>query len=524
MIPLYNTGQVRGADEYALEKLGIPGNILMENAARSIYESIVDNCSDEIFAKTVGIVCGKGNNGGDGFALARNFLINGFTVEVVALCSEKELKGDALLNYRILKNLALADKNISIKHYTGQKSLTGLIDCEIIVDAILGTGAKGELKEPFVTIINYLNKLDGIKVAVDIPTGLDSDNGTGETVFEADLTVSLCELKSGLFYGKGYVNAGKVEKGSIGISSRYFEKLDVDAYLIEPEDVLNYLPVKNPAAHKYSAGKVYVIAGSGQFSGAAFLTSNAVMKSGAGACTLGFPRSIKNIALQRLHMPTVSPYEDGTDEFLSVKSLGDVETKIKWADCIAIGPGLGRNKETFTAVQALLKKSRNKTFVIDADALYALGDKKYREINLTGQVLTPHQKEFADLLGISLDDLQSNTLPIGRKFAKENGCFLVLKGAPTIIFNPAGEAIINSSGNPGMAKFGTGDVLTGFIAGMIAQSESIEEALIASVYLHSLSADLLIPEKTVYGITSLDILENLPYAIKFICDTFAKNS
>lgn len=524
MIPLYNTGQVRSADEYALAKLGIPGIVLMENAARSIYESIAENFTDDMFAKTVGIVCGKGNNGGDGFALARNFHINGYTVNVIALCSEKELKGDALLNYRILKNFALSNKNVSIKHYVNQKSLAGLIDCEIIIDAILGTGAKGELKEPFATIINYLNKLDGIKVAVDIPTGLDADTATGETVFEADLTVSLCELKSGLFYGKGYTSAGQVEKGSIGINSEYFDKLDVDTYLIEPEDVFNYLPVKNLADHKYSAGKVYVIAGSGQFSGAAFLTSNAVMKSGAGACTLGFPRSIKNIALQRLNMPTVSPYEDGTDEFLSMKSFDDVETKIKWADCIAIGPGLGRNKETFHAVHSLLKKNKNKTFVIDADALYALGNKKYKEISLTNQVLTPHQKEFADLLGISLVDLQSNILPIGKKFAKENGCYLVLKGAPTIIFNPGGEAIINSSGNPGMAKFGTGDVLTGFIAGMIAQSESIEEALIVSVYLHSLSADLLIPEKTIYGITSLDIMENLPYAIKFICDTFVKIS
>jgi ADP-dependent NAD(P)H-hydrate dehydratase / NAD(P)H-hydrate epimerase len=524
MIPLYNTKQVRSADEYAIAKLGMSGAILMENAARSIYESIVNNFAGELLAKTVGIVCGKGNNGGDGFALARNFIINGYSVTVIALASEKELKGDALLNYRILKNFALADEDVEIKHFVNQKSLAGLIDCEIIIDAILGTGAKGTLTEPVESIVNYLNKLDGIKVAIDIPTGLDADTATGETVFEADLTVSLCELKSGLFYGTGYSNAGQIEKGSIGINSGYFDRLDVDAYLIEPEDVFNYLPVKDIAAHKYSAGKVYVVAGSGQFSGCAFLSSNAVMKSGAGACTLGFPRSIKNIALQRLDTPTVSPYEDGSDEFLSMNSLIDVEEKIKWADCIAIGPGLGRNNETFLAIQALLKKNRNKTFVIDADALYALGSKKYKDINLANQVLTPHQKEFADLLGIQIDALQKDILHIGKKFASENKCYLVLKGAPTIIFNPGGEAIINSSGNPGMAKFGTGDVLTGFIAGMIAQSGSIEEALVVSVYLHSLAADLLVPEKTIYGITSLDILENLPYAIKFIYDTFIKIS
>lgn len=524
MIPLYSTAQIREADEYALKHYGIPGSILMENAARSVFELVESNFADQVSVKTVGIVCGKGNNGGDGFALARNFLINDYYVVVVALADEKTLKGDALFNYNILLKMASSNKNISIVQYKNSKSLLCLEDCEIIIDALLGTGTKGALNEEYTQIISNLNEISAIKIAVDIPTGLDCDTATGDIIFEADMTVSLSELKTGLFYGKGYLNSGKIVKGSIGMGSEYYEKLEVDRYLIEPEDVFNYLPPKDLAAHKYSSGKVLVIAGSGKYSGAAFLTSNAVMKSGAGACTLTFPKSIKNIALQSLTVPTVNTYEDFGNEYLSVKSMKDLEEWLKWADCIAIGPGLGREEDTFIAVREIINKYKNKPFIIDADALYALGNKVYKGINLSGKVLTPHQKEFADLLGITLNELQKDLISYGSGFAKENDCYLVLKGAPTIIFNPEGEAIINSTGNPGMAKFGTGDVLTGFLAGMGAQSKSVEQAVIISVYLHSLAADLLIKEKTVFGMTSLDILEKLPFAIKFIYDTFTSDT
>jgi len=523
MIPLYTTKQVREADKYAIEKCSIPGAILMENAARSIFEIIESYLAGEAAIK-IGIICGKGNNGGDGFALARHFLNFNYPVTVITAGTEKELKGDALLNYIILKKLALSGKNLSIIAYKGNNSLTPLKGCPVIVDALLGTGAKGILKEPFKSIIEYANKLNSYRIAVDIPTGLDADTGEGDTIFNADLTVSLCELKTGLFYGKGYVNCGKVEKGYIGIGEEYFNNITVKDYLIEPEDAFNYLPDKSPDAYKYTAGKTLVIAGSGRFTGAALLTANAVMKSGAGACVLAFPESIKNSALRKLNVPTVLPYDDSGKEHLTVKSLNDLKEKIKWADSIAIGPGLGREPETLLAVQTIINENDKKHFVIDADALYALQNKKYNSINLKGKVLTPHQKEFADMLGITLEELRMDMLNKGKKFALKTGCNLVLKGAPTIIFNPKGEAFINSSGNPGMAKFGSGDVLTGFIAGIIAQSGKVEESIIPAVYIHSLSADLLLKKKTVYGMTSSDILENLPYAIKFICDTFTSVS
>ncbi|MDH7605572.1 MAG: NAD(P)H-hydrate dehydratase, partial [Melioribacter sp.] len=191
-----------------------------------------------------------------------------------------------------------------------------------------------------------------------------------------------------------------------------------------------------------------------------------------------------------------------------------------WADVIAIGPGLGREEETQIAVREILRSYKSKNFVIDADAIFALKNEEYKKVNLKGKILTPHHKEFADLIGIESKDLENNILKIGKDFAKENNCYLVLKGAPTIIFNPQGEAFINSAGNPGLAKFGSGDVLTGIIASFQAQSDDIEESLISAVYIHSLAADLLLNEKSEFGYTSNDLMEKIPYAIKFIINSF----
>jgi hydroxyethylthiazole kinase-like uncharacterized protein yjeF len=185
-----------------------------------------------------------------------------------------------------------------------------------------------------------------------------------------------------------------------------------------------------------------------------------------------------------------------------------------------LGPGLGREESTKNAVIEILKIHKTKKIVIDADAIHALGSEEYKKLNLKGKVLTPHHKEFADMIGIGLDELDKNLLNYGKNFSTESGGFLVLKGAPTIIFNPSGEVFINSAGNPGLAKFGSGDVLTGMISGFLAQTDEIEEALISAIYIHSLAADLLLEEKTEYGYTSEDLIEEIPNAIKFILKSF----
>ncbi len=516
MIPLFSTNQIRSIDGVAINEHGIPGLILMENAALQILSITLEKTGHLPVRNKIGFVCGKGNNGGDGFAVARHFANYGYSVSVIYIGNEDELTPDCKTNFNILKNIAKYNNNILLKKYSSIKDLRFLSDCNIIFDALLGSGAKGELKEPFLTIVKNINKINAFKVAVDISTGLDADLGFAETAFNADLTITLGELKSGLFFGEGYKCAGQVVKGNIGISNSLFDKYETAEYLVEPEDVLNALPVKARNINKYSAGKVLIIAGSAGMPGAAVLTANSTLKIGAGASILCYPASSKNLLENKFSEVIVNAYEDNAKGFLSESNLDELKERIEWADVLALGPGLGRNPGTQNAVRLLLKNFKNKKFVVDADALFALGDGQYSGIDLSGKILTPHHGEFANLIGITVDDLKKDILSYGKEFAKNTGAFLVLKGAPTIIFTPGGESLINSAGNSGMAKFGTGDVLTGVIAGILAQQDNIEDAAVAGVYLHSLSADLLLKDHTEYGYTATDIINNLSSAIKFV--------
>lgn len=520
MIPLFSTGQIREADKYAIEQIGLLGPVLMENASIQIFETLRDKILYLGLGKKIGFVCGKGNNGGDGYATARHLYNFGFDIIVISIGNENEMSPDCKANFHILKNLSLNESRIKIKNYEKPSDLSLIKSCNVIVDSMLGTGVTGELKEPYQTIVNFLHKIDCYKVAIDIPTGLNADTGFGENVFNADLTITLGEFKKGLFIQDGYVNCGDIVKSYIGLGFSFFDRYETDEYLIEPEDVYNYLPVKSKGIHKYTAGKVLTIAGSVELPGAAALTSMSVLKVGAGASIAAVPFGAKNFIHKKNTEVVIKTYGDTSKQYFTPDAVDELKEKINWADVIIIGPGLGRKPETISAVIKILKIKKRARAVIDADAVVAMSDMAYKDIDLRNCVLTPHIGEFSILTGISIDEIKKDILRYGKKFAKENKTYLVLKGAPTIIFNPAGDAIINTAGNPGMAKFGTGDVLSGVIGGLISQSKDIESSVLAAVYLHSLSADLLITDYTVFGFTATDILNNLPKAIKFIRDTF----
>jgi hydroxyethylthiazole kinase-like uncharacterized protein yjeF len=515
MIPLYSTRQIRDVDEYAIKKVAIPGLLLMENASREIFQKVYERIG-HLKSPQIGFVCGKGNNGGDGFAAARHFSNAGFEVVVVYLGTEKEMSKDCKFNFTFLRKLSVTSNKITIKNYVSSASLNPLKECDIIFDALLGSGTKGELREPYPSIINYLNKLKAFKVAIDIPTGLNADTGYAEVSFNADLTVTLGELKKGLFFGDGYVFSGEVEKGGIGIPDLLYDRFTPTEFLIEPEDALLGLPVKAKNIHKYSAGKVLTIAGSGSLPGAAVLSSTSALKIGAGASILCFPKSVRELVHKRLGEVVVKAYEDSGKEYLSEKNLDELKDRIKWADVVAIGPGLGRNNETQKAVISFIKRHQNKKVVIDADAVFALGQGRYKKLNLKNCVFTPHHAEFSSMIGISNAELKKDILKYGKAFVKKTGAYLVLKGAPTIIFTPAGDALINTTGNPSLAKFGTGDVLTGFIAGLLSQQSDIEKAVVTAVYLHSLAADLLAAKRTKLDILASDIQNYIPQTIKFL--------
>lgn len=519
MIPLYSTEQVRLADNFAINTLNIPSIVLMENAARSIFSKIKNYY--DLSNKKITILVGKGNNGGDGLALARHLIINDFQIKVILLSEENSLSTDSRINLNILKKLITYYPQNSIINFT-KNSLKVIKNSDIIIDAIFGTGISGAIKEPYKSVIEFVNKLNAIRIAIDVPSGLNSDTGYAETAFKADLTVTLAGLKKGLFINDGKYYSGIVTKGSIGIGNEFFKSCSSTEYLIEHEDILDAIPKRSVKDNKYSTGKVLVIAGSKDFIGAAALTANSAMKSGSGAVVVACPASLRSLYQKHLLEPTTLAYEDNQKGILQRESLKQLISKIEWADSIVIGPGLGREEVTKESVRLLLQKLKSKKVIIDADAIYAIINSN---LSLKNFVLTPHHKEFADLLGIGLCELKKDLLFWGKKFVEQRKAYLVLKGSPTIIFTPDGDALINSTGNPGMAKFGVGDVLSGMIASFISKKKKIESGVTAAVYLHSLSADLLKIKRHELTYTAKDILENFDDTFKFISNSLiSKNN
>jgi len=533
MKSLFSVRQSRELDDFAVSKLNYPSLLLMENASSSIFSLILKHNPDLVPQDKVGIICGKGNNGGDGFALARHFAAKGVNVSVLHLYDENELTPDASVNFSVLKainskfKIRTSDGLLTVKKYASLKDLNILRDSRIIVDAILGTGTVGPLTEPLKSIVEKLNSFSGFKVAADVPTGLNADTGYGETIFNADLTVSLGSLKRGLFIGKGYENCGLIEQGYIGVDDEWLES-EFSDFLIEKFDFSYSMPVKKKSVNKYSAGKVLTIGGSGQYTGAGEMTAFTALRVGAGASVLAVPASVKNNFLRYPEL-VLEPYPDNDFPFLSPDAVLDLKKRIQWADIIAVGPGLGREDETVEAVVYLLNHYPGKNFIIDADALFAISKAGVKKVNLRNSVLTPHLGEFELLSGIPVSELEKDLLKSGREFAQKTGSSLVLKSAKTIHFTPDGEAFINLAGNPGLAKFGSGDVLTGVIAGMSAQmknpkleirspdgidSRDLSLAILGAVYLHSYTGDLLMKKFTEFGYTATDLMNHLPKAIK----------
>lgn len=517
MKPLFSVQQSRELDKFAVTKLNYPSILLMENAAIGLFLVIHRHNPDLLLRDKIGIVCGKGNNGGDGFALARQFLAKGVNVSLLHLYDENELTPDAATNFSILK--ALNSKQLTLKKFTSIKDLGIFRDSRIIVDAILGTGCAGPLAEPVKSIVEKLNLFDAYKVAADVPTGLNADTGYGETVFNADLTVSMGSLKRGLFIGKGYEFCGIVEYASIGVNPEWLEA-DTYDFLIEEDDFSCSMPVKKKTVNKYTAGKVLTIGGSGRYFGAGEMTAFSALRVGAGASVLAVPESIRDNFLRFAEL-VLEPYPDNDFPYFSADAVTAMKKRIQWADIIAVGPGLGREDETIEAVIYLINRHPGKCFVIDADALFAISKAGYNKVNLRNSILTPHLGEFELLSGIPISELQKDLLKAGREFAMKTKSTLILKSAKTIHFTPDGEGFINLAGNPGLAKFGTGDVLTGVIAGLGAQtknpiidSRDLSLSILSAVYLHSYAADCLMKKYTEFGYTATDLMNYLPIAIR----------
>ena len=494
---LPNGKQMSEADAHTIHEIGIPSLVLMERAALQIVETMhKKNISTE---KSL-IVCGSGNNGGDGFAVARLLTEQGKHADVLFAGKEASLSEECRCQKQIVENMGISVfTEFPDEEYT------------VIIDAVFGVGLCREITGHYKDVIDWMNLQDAEKVAVDIPSGICA--ATGKilgTAFRADLTVCMACVKLGceLFPGKSY--AGESIPVAIGIDPKYFSnRLDV-CYTFDKNDLGKLLPSRMMNSHKGSYGKVLMITGSPGMAGAAFLSACAAYTVGAGLVQI-YTASENRLALQELLPEAIISCYDSYDD-------SQLSHLLDWADVVCIGCGLGMGQISEKILKNVLKNV-SCPCVIDADGLNLLS----RNIELLNQccapvILTPHMKEMSRLTGYSVQELKDNRRELLRKYTEKVHAVCVLKDSRTLVKAPEGRLMINTTGNAAMAKAGSGDVLAGMITGLMAQHMRPDDAAVLGVYLHGLCGDHARKELGSYSVLAGDLLKMLGRTLKELED------
>lgn len=511
MLPLVTASEMKEIDRKAAEVFGTPTHDLMENAGKGLSKVIFKQYPE---TRKIAIFCGKGNNGGDGLVAAR-YLSGKANVVVFLLCRKEEMSGDAGANLDKYKGKLF--EITSEEEF--KKTISGASKANIIVDAILGTGLKAELTGQYRSVVEGINSLGKKVVSVDIPSGISSDTGQvmGAAV-KADLTITFGIPKLGLYLFPGTEHAGKVEVIDIGFPEALTSGEAVKTGIIERSDIALLFPKRQKDTHKGTYGHLLVVAGSRGKTGAAAMVSTAALRTGAGLVTLAVPKNLQPIYEMKLTEVMTEPLSEGERWSIGENALGEILSLADDMNAVAIGPGIVSTSASLKVMAGLIEDLPHPV-VIDAGGIDAIAS--YPEIlkNAKGQrVITPHPGEMGRLLGISSREIQADRVGIARRYAEENNVCVVLKGAHTVIAMPEGKVFINTTGNSGMATAGTGDVLTGMIAGLLAQRFKPEQAALAAVYLHGLAGNMVMDEKGEYGIMATDIIEKIPYAIKTVAN------
>ncbi|MCC6477180.1 NAD(P)H-hydrate dehydratase [bacterium] len=503
MLPLLSSEDMRRVDAEAITKLGIPGMVLMENAALAVVERILPE-SGELEDLLVAVVCGPGNTGGAGFAIARQLYLRGCDVDVFLLGEPAKLKGDALTNYRICVALEMPIEEIRVAEELD------FSEHDLVIDAIFGTGPSREISGLTAEVIEALNQTPATVISVDVPSGVDASTGEVDSVAVwADYTVTFQYGKPGLYLPPGRDYAGEVEIAPISLPAE-MEKLQLSPWrLPDDEDVWSVIPSRPRGSHKGYFGKLLIVAGSRGMSGAARLCAQAALRTGAGLVTLAVPETIRPEAAQSPELMTVGLPETSSGCF-KAESYEALKSYVEWADVIAVGPGMGQDKATAAFLKLLL--AAGKPIVIDADALNLISAHKLHDLIPRESILTPHPGEFSRLTGqTSVSSYER--IETASRFAESRALTIVLKDAPSVCVTPDGEFFINPTGNAGLAKGGSGDVLTGVIAALRAQHVGMVEAAWAGVYLHGRAADLAVERIEPAALTARDVISHLSAAI-----------
>ncbi|BAF58838.1 predicted Carbohydrate kinase [Pelotomaculum thermopropionicum SI] len=506
-------GEMKALDKAAIEEYGISGLVLMENAGRQVAE-VVRQVLGEVRGRVITVFIGKGNNGGDGLVAARHLLNMGAEVKVMALADTAEITGDALVNLEIWQKMG--QRVYSLRHGDGINIVRlALMNTDLIVDAIYGTGFKGRVAEKAGRIIEVLNGSGKPVVAVDIPSGLEADTGrVNGPCLRAAHTVTFGLPKLGLLLEPGAGYAGRLHVADISIPAGLVSKAAPRRYVITAGLVREWLPSRPLESHKGDYGRVLVVAGSRGMTGAACLAGEAALRAGAGLVTVAVPETLHDIMEVKLTEVMTAPLPDTGGGALSREAGQRILAMLERADVLAIGPGLSTSSEVAAVVRELLPQVKVPC-VIDADGLNVLagaGD-ILRKIQAPA-VITPHPGEMARLLGTTVQEVQRDRLAAALKASAAWNVTVLLKGARTIVASPDGAVYINPTGNPGMATGGSGDVLTGTVAALVAQGLEPEKAAAAGAYMHGLAGDLAAAEKGMMSLVAGDILAALPASAK----------
>jgi NAD(P)H-hydrate epimerase len=509
---IVTAAQMKELDRRTIEEARVSGATLMERAGRGVVAAM-ERATGSPVGQTVTVVCGKGNNGGDGFVVARLLRKQRAKVHVVLLANPEALSGDARTMYR--KFLAVAGAK-SISANPPPDTLRAILGrSDLIVDALLGTGLSAAVSVPYRAAIEAINETERPVVAVDLPSGIHADTGAvmGAAVL-ADLTVTFGLPKLGLYTGAGLDHAGRIEVVDIGIPPAFVEAVASPISLITGATVRRLIPDRRVSSHKGTFGHAGILAGSVGKTGAAAMAAKAALRVGAGLVTVGIPTSVNDTLEAKLLEAMTVPLPETPARTLARAALEDVLLFLQARTAVAIGPGLTTHPETVELIHALLSRLEKPT-VLDADALNALaGRTSLLDACKAPLILTPHPGEMARLVeGASSRSINENRIGSAMAFAQARRVVLVLKGARTVIAHPDGRAAVCPTGNPGMATAGTGDVLTGMIVGLLAQGCDPWDAARAGTYLHGLAGDLAAAERGLAGLTAGDVIERIPDAL-----------
>jgi NAD(P)H-hydrate epimerase len=540
---ILTASQMREVDRLTTERYSIPSLLLMENAGCGVVRALESHFAD-LAKLRVAICCGKGNNGGDGFVVARHLILRHMQPLVLLFAALEEVRGDAAANLAILEKMGISIQAVP-EHEFSEESIQRLfrdLDADLMVDALLGTGVRLPVSGFMAAIIQQLRRFPRV-VAIDVPSGVNCDDigdqSDGGIAARAELTVTFTAPKPAHVFGtrEGFIPRWVL----VPIGSPA-------ALVDDPRHWLNYLTEDEAGlvlrhfqrrgdSHKGNYGHVLAVAGSVGKTGAACLTARSALLAGAGLVTLATPAPCLPVAAGQMLEVMTEPLDATESGGVSAKAFdyGRVEALLGEKDVLAIGPGLGGHPETVEFVRRLVEET-TLPIVLDADGINAFVGQTER---LHGQkrilVLTPHPGEFARLLGRSTADVQADRVSLARDFAQQHGLHLVLKGHRTIYASPVGQVFVNSTGNPGMATGGSGDVLTGMLAGLLGQAlhslpsrdvgtngkelsegasqpKRLEEVIALGVYLHGLAGDLAAKTQGEKSLVASDIMAHLPAA------------